>query len=353
MKKYFILTSVLALTACGGGSGGGSISGMTDYERAAQSNSVITGMVSRIQSGDSYNNLSRSATTHRASTNGGSVSGTVYLDDVLFESGDKEYGDESENFKMRFHVNANGKIDGLHTIDDGEEEVIGRVGDENRFFKQDETEEVSVSVALLGRERGLKYSDFGFLTIDGVEYGESENDIRHFVMPIAGGYEAKNITDTMNADGLTNNVVFNGIAVAGVGEPNTFVAGERLTLRDNNATLTFDKETGNEILAAHFAGYTDSETGIQYNDWYNVEATKYADGDAKIAFSTPEGRTIPTGFEATGSGKVQNNSAEHRLSVGFNYYGDSANNPNEATGIIHYQCEGCQPLLMGFGGKAE
>ena len=60
MKKYFVLTSVLALAACGGGSGGnGGVSGMTDFERAAASNAKITGMVSRIQNGDSYNNLSQ------------------------------------------------------------------------------------------------------------------------------------------------------------------------------------------------------------------------------------------------------------------------------------------------------
>ena len=157
----------------------------------------------------------------------------------------------------------------------------------------------------------------------------------------------------MNADDLANDIVFNGIAVANVGEPDTTVAGERLTLRDNNATLTFDKDSGNEVLNANFAGYTDSETNVQYNDWYNVVATKYADGDAEIAFTTPTGRVIPDGFEATNSGKVENNNINNQLSVGFNYYGDSANNPNEATGIIHYQCEGCQPFMMGFGGKAE
>jgi len=355
MKKYFVLTSILALAACGGGSGGnGGVSGMTDYERATASNAKITGMVSRIQNGDSYNNLSRSATTHRAASSGNSITETVYLDDVLFESADKEYSSEAnEDFMMRFHVDTNGKIDGLATIDDGEEELFPRVGDENKFFQRDEEGEVTASVTLLGREKGLKYSDFGFITVNGVEYGETENITTQFIMPIAGGYEAKNITDTMNADDLANDIVFNGIAVANVGEPDTSVEGSRLTLRDNNATLTFDKDSGNEVLTANFAGYTDSTTNVQYDDWYNVVATKYADGDAEIAFDTPTGRIIPDGFEATNSGKVENNQRANQLSVGFNYYGDSANNPNEATGIIHYQCEGYQPLLMGFGGKAQ
>ena len=351
MKKYFILTSLLALTACAGGSHS---SGMSDYERATTSNAKITGMVSRIQSGDSYNNLSRTAIAHRAASGSDNITGTVYLDDVLFESADKEYGAADEDFTMRFHVDANGKIDGLYTIDDGETELFPRVGDENKFFQKDEEGEVTASVALLGREKGLRYSDFGFLDVHGIEYQENaEDNVTQFIMPIAGGYDAKNITNTMNADDLTNDIEFNGIAVAGVGEPDTTVEGERLTLRDNNATLRFDKASGNEVFNAKFVGYTDPETGLKYSDWYDVVATKYADGDAEIAFDTPTGRVIPTGFEATGSGKVENNSHDNHLSVGFNYYGDSANNPNEATGIIHYQCEGCQPLLMGFGAKRD
>ena len=359
MKRYFILTSVLALAACGGGSGTGD--GVTGFERAAASNAVITGMVSRIQDNDSYNNLSRNATTRNSGTGANRATETVYLDNVLFESADKEFNNPDEDFKMRFHVDADGKIDGLDTIDDGESEVIARVGDENRFVKQDidengnVTADVVASVVLLGREKGLKYADFGFVKVDGLEYGETEADnvVTQFIMPIAGGYEAKNITQTMNAEDLDSDIVFNGIAVAGVGEPDTTVAGERLTLRDNNATLTFQKATGNEVFNANFADYTDSVTGVQYDAWYNVVATKYADGDAEIAFAAPTGRVIPAGFEAANSGKVANNNAEHLLSVGFNYYGDAANIPNEATGIISYECEGCQPFLMGFGGKAQ
>ena len=348
MKKHFILTSVLTLAACGGGSGGTG-TGMTDYERAALSNKNITGMVSRIQSGDSYNNLSRSATNSRASRTGGIVNDTVYLDDVLFESADKEYGAADEDFSMRFHVEPNGRIDGIISVDDGEEQTWTRNGEDNKFnlAPDPENENIGIKPELIGSGLGLKYSDFGYVKV----YQNANPDNYMFIVPIAGGYEVKNITDTMSAEDLETDIVFNGVAVANVGEPDTTVAGERLTLRDNNASLTFDKNTGNEILSANFVGYTDSD--IEYSDWYNVVATRYADGDAEIAFETPTGRTIPVGFEATNSGKVENNNIDNQLSVGFNYYGDGPNNPNEATGIIHYQCEGCKPLLMGFGGKAQ
>ena len=308
-------------------------------------------MVSRIQNGDSYNNLSRSATTHRATSGGNSMTGTVYLDDVLFESADKEYGAADQEFSMRFHVDGNGRIDKINSVDDGSEQTWERQGETNRFVlnPDPENENISLKPELLGKNLGLKYSDFGYVEM----YQNSNLDEYMFIAPIAGGFDSKNITNTMNADDLANDIVFNGIAVANVGEPDTTVAGERLALRDNNATLTFDKDSGNEVLNANFAGYTDSETNVQYNDWYNVVATKYADGDAEIAFTKPTGRVIPDGFEATNSGKVENNNINNQLSVGFNYYGDSANNPNEATGIIHYQCEGCQHFMMGFGGKAQ
>ena len=363
MKK-FVLTYVLALAACGGGSGGnGVISGTTEFERVAASNAKITGMVSRIKSGDLYSNLSRSAKTQRVASGSNNITGTVFLNNVLFESADKEYGPANEDFTMRFSIKPNGEIDGLDIIDDATQEVIKRVDEENRFTKQDfdengnVTADVSASVTLLGQEKGLKYSDFGFVNVNGIEYNETENTTTTFIMPIAGGYDVKNITDSMNANNLSNDIVFNGIAVAGVGEPNTQVGGPRLTLRDNNATLTFAQNSGNEVFSANFAGYTDSKTGVQYNDWYKVVATKYNSGEdagkAEIAFTVPSGRDIPVGFEATNSGKVENNNISNQLSVGFNYYGDSANNPNEATGIIHYQCTGCKPFLMGFGGKAQ
>ena len=353
MKKLFVLTSVLALAACGGGSGGG---GMSDFDRAALSNANITGMVSRIQDGDTYSNFARTATVGRASSSR-DTSSNIFLDDVLFESADKEYDtvNPNEDFMMRFIVDHNnGKIVGIETIDDGETGNIDRVGDTNEFAFESDT----AYVQLFGYNKGLKYADFGFIDVHGIYRDENgDENITRFIMPIAGGYESKNITADMNPDNFSQNVVFNGIAVADVGEPDTTVAGDRLTLRDNNATLTFKQDSGNEVLTASFRDWTDTTSGAHYDGWYDIVATRYNSGEdagkAEIAFSTPEGRVIPTGFEAVGSGKVQNNTHENQLSVGFNYYGDTVDAPHEATGIIHYQCPGCQPFLMGFGGKAE
>jgi len=356
MKRFAILTSVMALAACGGGSGGG----MSEFDRAALSNANVTGMVSRIQSGDTYNDFSRRATVGRGASSR-DVATNVFLDDVLFESADKEYDtvNPNEDFMMRFVVDHNnGKIVGIETIDDGEIGTIDRVGDTNEFAIESDTESISAYVQLFGYNKGLKYADFGLVDVHGIYRDENgDENITQFIMPIAGGYESKNITADMDPDNFSQDIVFNGIAVADVGEPNTSVAGDRLTLRDNNATLTFKQGTGNEILAANFGEWTDATTGAHYDGWYNIVATRYNTGEdagkAEIAFSNPEGRVIPSGFEAVDSGKVQNNTHANQLSVGFNYYGDTPDVPHEATGIIHYQCPGCQPFLMGFGGKAQ
>ncbi len=187
----------------------------------------------------------------------------------------------------------------------------------------------------------MQYSDFGFIEIYGTE--DSANPM--FIMPIAGGYEVKKLQ--INKDDFASNVVFTGIAVGNVGEPDTTVVGERLPLRDNNATLTFKNATGDEVLSASF------------NNWYDVVATRYNDGDAQIAFSNgnritddnfklKEGSTPVDAFD---TGKIQNDTDANNLSVGFNYYGDAAANPAEATGLIFYQkSNDNQPFMMGFGG---
>lgn len=55
------------------------------------------------------------------------------------------------------------------------------------------------------------------------------------------------------------------------------------------------------------------------------------------------------------TGKIENNKAVNQLSIGFEYYGDTAANPAEATGIIFYQQPGenTMPFLMGFGGIVQ
>lgn len=358
MKKYFVLTSILALAACGGGTTGGGVIGgaedivkpteQTAFERAAESNQEVTGMVSRIKKGDTYVNLAMA--TGRAA-GGAHSDGAYYLDNVTFKSADKKFGDPREDLTVKFKLDDDGKIIAMHMIDDMEELDVTRVGNENKFVMEEGIDDTFgyATLNMLGKELGMKYSDFGFLEM----YGSDDPEKAMFIMPIAGGYEVKNVE--LNKDDFSNDIVFNGTAVGSVGEASTEVEGERLTLKDGSATLTFDKASGDQILAAKFS------------NWYDVKATQYHDGDAQIEFTNGAGiendkfrfRDGDATVNEFDTGKVANNSAEHVVSVDFDYYGDSAKDPREATGIVFYSQDygptddDSVDFFMGFGGTRK
>ena len=98
MKKYFILTSVLALTACGGGSGGGASapvdvtvpSNLQGRVTATESNNLITGMKSEvIVSSNSTTPLSREATV----TKNGITFKSYRLSDIKLYAADNAHTD--------------------------------------------------------------------------------------------------------------------------------------------------------------------------------------------------------------------------------------------------------------------
>ena len=343
MKKYLVLTSVLALAACGGGSGG---AGINARDAAIENNKKITGMNSFVIVGGDNPTVNTNARVATSLSNGAMQ---YDLENVVFYSGDKEFENADEDFKVRFKTNEAGQIIALDTIDDGEHEIVKkREGEDNKFGRDYDSGDGFdyASLRLFGKEKGMQYSDFGFIEIYGT--GDSENPM--FIVPIAGGYEVKNVDPDRTH--LTDDLVFNGIAVGNVGEPDTKVTGDRLMLRDDDAKLTFKKASG------------DSELRADFDNWYNVVATTYSDGDAQIVFS--DGASISKDkfrFKDGGgnrvnsfdTGKIENNKAVNQLSIGFEYYGDTAANPAEATGIIFYQQPGenTMPFLMGFGGIVQ
>ena len=345
MRKYLIFTSVLVLAACGGGSGGGVVDARSS---AIANNAKITGMKSFIVVGGDNPTLNTNARVSTSLANGAMQ---YDLENVVFQSADKEFSTEpDEDFIVRFKTDESGEIIALDTIDDGEHEIINkRAGEDNKFGRAEDSGDGFdyASLELFGKDNGMQYSDFGFIEI----YGTNDAKNPMFIMPIAGGYEVKNVTEHMDKDNFASDVVFNGIAVGNVGEPDTTVKGERLMLRDDSAKLTFKQATG------------DSELSAKFDNWYNIVATKYNDGDARIVFSggnsissdkfrLKDGGKPSNNFD---TGKIKNNEAATKLSVGFDYYGDNSSNPAEATGIIFYQQPGedTMPLLMGFGGVVQ
>ncbi len=119
MKKYLVLTSVLVLAACGGGSGGHSGDARST---AIANNAEITGMNSFVVVGGSnptVNTNARMATTL-------SDGGVEYdLSDVVFYSTDKQFtGNEDDDFRVKLVTNNAGEIIALDTVDDGESEIM-------------------------------------------------------------------------------------------------------------------------------------------------------------------------------------------------------------------------------------
>ena len=115
MKRYFLLTSVLALAACGGGSGGGAPNG--SVARAAvspdaiTSNKDITQMSSEILVAKGSDPITRSATT----TYGGKTYTSYRLDDVKFFTAENlnEEDPDKRSF-LRLELDRTGQINAIH-----------------------------------------------------------------------------------------------------------------------------------------------------------------------------------------------------------------------------------------------
>ena len=133
MKKYLVLTSVLALAACGGGShGGGSVNAPDTLnaritDAAAASNQAITAMKSQvIVSNKTSGDLSRSATA----TVGGVTFTSYDLSDVKLFAADADHTDDGY---LRIGMDENGRIEKI-TMNVGEVGApVVRVGETNRF----------------------------------------------------------------------------------------------------------------------------------------------------------------------------------------------------------------------------
>ena len=133
MKKYLILTSVLALAACGGGShGGGSVNAPDTLnaritDAAAASNQAVTKMKSQvIVSNKTSRDLSRSATE----TVGGVTFTSYDLSDVKLFAAD---ADHTDNGYLKIGMDDNGRIEKI-TMNIGEVGApVQRVGETNRF----------------------------------------------------------------------------------------------------------------------------------------------------------------------------------------------------------------------------
>lgn len=162
MKKYAILTSVLALAACGGGGHGGggivapdTLSGRIS-DAAAGSNQAVTKMKSQVIVSDKTSvDLSRSATATV-----GDVTFTSYdLSDVKLYAADAEH---TSNGYLKIGMDDNGRIDNVKlVVGGGEAEAapVARMGETAKF-----------------NSPILEYVADSFARVNGSDFSVADND---------------------------------------------------------------------------------------------------------------------------------------------------------------------------------
>lgn len=339
MEKFLILTSVLALAACGSGAPG--------ELSVVGSNARVTSMNSFVVVGGSNPTVNPNARSATVLENGG----TQYdLENVTF----KTIPTSGVISDLMFHTDEKGKIISIEFIDaeeimaahPGSSIAVGQIerkGDTNMFVYHDENgnlvgqpADMPLEYISYAKQLGLKYSDFGVLKTDMSSSGIPEFQNRAaFLTPFAGGYDVKAVdTDNMNALSQNGDIVFTGLAKGQVSYYDWDNDGEiplNGGLTDNAATLTFAQD-GSQTLAADFT------------NWAKIEAVKATDGtnqlivrESYVANDSPYYiETSPNGLHDGEMGEYATLESAHSMTVQTGYYGDN-NVPIEGVGLVQYQ----------------
>lgn len=349
MKKLTILTSVLALAACGGGSGGNGTTTpdtLTPQQRnAIKSNVKITAMNSFVVIGGNnptVNSNARAASNHSFLQDDG---GTRYdLENVTF----KTIPTSGVISDVMFHTDENGKIESIEFIDaeeimaqhPGSSVIVGpiqRKSDDTNVFvekpgqlNEPQNGDIPIEYKSFAKELKLKYSDFGVLSFDTTALGFSDSNV--WEMPFAGGYDIKNVdNEQMQQLAQNGDVIFTGLAKGQVSHQHKTVddpEGHDVVLEgglnDKHATLTFAQD-GTQTLAADF------------KNWAKIEAVKAANGTNQfIVRESYVANNSPYYLETSPAGLVDGEMNEHEMVFKTAYYGDNGA-PAESVGLMQYQ----------------
>lgn len=173
MKKTLILTSVVALAACGGGSGGGNApgvqnSGMRVSSDAILSNKNVTSMASEIlvAKNGTVPDIVRSASV----VNGGTEYIAYHLDDATFFDSDMDV-DDGEYIK--FGVDKDGQIDKISWHRENIVESVDRDGPDTNVFTEN-VWQYRVGVHVEGQPGMQNWYDTDSLPVIDREYSKAE-----------------------------------------------------------------------------------------------------------------------------------------------------------------------------------
>lgn len=308
MKNISILTLVIVLSACAGGSGGPDGRFQENWSspyrsvttRAAESNKKVTSMVSEFTlcEGNCTAHTTRviggPSHAHHASynINGGTV--TVYnLEDVTFTmaAASGSGGDENGNKDtLKFKLDKNGRIDAVkHSSNTFNGTEYVQADGASATFQRKSEDEIKWDVEqedngegkhyigtgtfkTYGKDLELSYSDFGQMEFD-LEYTPTDNPEAEPVAeksyePFAGGY------DKLKHETPGSNMAFTGKAVGSVSN------GDYNQSLNGDATLSFDatKEKPEKLQM----NFSNGET-----PWYDVTIEKGASSNS-ITFTTSD-----------------------------------------------------------------
>ena len=386
MKKLTILTSVLALAACGGGSGGGSSiaprATVTPMDLGSQYSKVAcnsdrsecrgvtvdsNGNTTLSEARFASKRLARAATTHGNIAVGNEQWDLFYADDIDMNI---TYS-PGRLAKQTFIVDDNGNITGLKWSED--EEVadfvpgvvlsgMKYIGD-NKFSLKSGKDDGTLEFENYG---DLNFANFGVVKIRDMKWWNAEENKWHDVgegnmdIPFAGGYNVLKQNPTEDLSGQT--ITYTGTArgmVEYAGTKTSDPAQDYLNIIANNATLTLDTTGANakETFAGNFV-----KTEDQSKQWYTITATK-DNGVVNYVF---------TGENQTGSDRFNMSGTNQTIKTfDTDYYSDKKDTAAEASGLFQYQeiidpslkehpesenpmiQENNKTMYIGFGGKTE
>ena len=299
MKKLALLTSVLALAACGGGSGSGG--------------GVVPPV---INSTEPVENVSfNGAFTVQTNDEGKII--------ALVETWGSPGMEETDTYQI--------------------DPETGKILD-IQYSTEEETEVIDGAVQLYGRHVGLKFADFGMMYDK--EYIPEWGTITSWNALLAGNPDK----EIQTVNGTKS---FAGTAVAVVGS-DTYTIGEYgptggdsdvMITNTDNANLVFDGATGEYTLVMDF-----TKSGV--DKWYKV--TFNSTPTDKIAtFSNPDNVDIDTKFKLSDDAKYVHNG--EFLADDTHFYGDNSDISEATAEFSIYGLSGIDNNTVHFhsvfGGK--
>lgn len=376
MKKLTILTSVLALAACGGGAGVAPMANVTPMNLGSQYSRIAcnsdrsecrgvtvdsNGNTTLSEARFASKRLSRAASTHGNIAVGNEQWDLFYADDidmnVIYSPGEDKVATQT------FILDSKGNITGLKWS--GDEEVaefvpgvvlsgMKYIGD-NKFSLKSSESDGTLDFENYG---DLNFANFGVVKIQNMKWtghdvGEGNMDI-----PFAGGYNVLKQNPTENLADQT--ITYTGTArgmVEYAGTKTSDAAQDYLNITANNATLTLDT-TGANVVETFAGNFVKTEDPSKH--WYTITAIN--DNGAINYVFTGNNETESDRFDIAGT-----NHTVQMFKTG--YYSDKKDTASEASGLFQYQeiidpalkehpgdespmiQENNKTIYFGFGGK--